>query len=120
MGSHAGKLSSRVVQTELLRCFTSHFIKEACRGTHIMMCETDISRCSDGEAKGGRKKQERVWSRSRRRRGGSGGRLPEPWRLLPIPHSSRRKGKQRSRAKLRDKREQTTFQISTRLYPLGL
>ena len=26
-----------------------------------MMCETDISRCSYGEAKGGRKKQERVW-----------------------------------------------------------
>ena len=62
MGSHAGKLSSRVVQTELLRCFTSHlvqhFIKEACGGTHIMMCETDVSRCSDAEAKGGRKKQE--------------------------------------------------------------
>ena len=30
-----------------------------------MMCETDISRCSDGEAKGGRKKQERVCSRRR-------------------------------------------------------
>ena len=68
MGSHAGKLSSRVVQTELLRCFTSHFIKEACRGTHIMMCETDMSRCSNAEAKGGRKKQEEGLEQEEERR----------------------------------------------------